>query len=140
MNGQHLEEVDTFKYLGSKFTKNSRSTTEIKTRLAIATSAIAKLGKMEICFPTKMKLFRSLVMPILLYGCESWTMTEETTRGVQSFETRCFRRMLGISLRQKKTKDFMWSQVPSMAGPQEPLLTTVKRKKLLWFGHVTRHN
>jgi hypothetical protein len=45
MNRQQLEEVDTFKYLGSTLTKDGRSTTEIKTRLAIATSAMGKMSK-----------------------------------------------------------------------------------------------
>jgi hypothetical protein len=67
--------VDAFKYLGSTLTKDGRSTTEIKTRLAIAISAMAKLSKIwkskEISFPSKMKLFRSPVMFILLYGCKA---------------------------------------------------------------------
>ena len=144
MNGQQLEEVDAFKYLGATLTKDGRSTTEVKTRLAIATSAMAKLNKIwrsrEISFPTKMKLYRSLVLSILLYGCESWTMTAETTKRVQTFETKCFRRLLGISWRDRKSNDFVRSQITSLAGPQEPLLASVKMRKLSWFGHVTRHN
>ena len=144
MNGQQLEEVSAFKYLGATLTKDSRSTTEIKSRLAIATSIMAKLDKIwknkNISFPTKMRLYRALVLSTLLYVCESWTMTAETTKRVQTFETKCFRRMLGISWSDRKTNDFVRAQVTSMAGPQEPLLTTIKRRKLTWFGHVTRHN
>jgi hypothetical protein len=65
-------------------------------------------------------------------------MIAETTRRVQSFETKCIRRMLGISWRDKKTNNFMWRQITSLAGPQEPLLITVKRRKV--SGHVTRPN
>lgn len=144
MNGQQLKEVDTFKYLGATLTKDGRSTTEIKTRLAMATSAMAKLSKIwrssDISFPTKIKLFRSLVISILLYGCESWTMTAETSRRIQTFETKCFRRLLGISWKERKTNEYVRSQVAQLAGPQIPLLTIVKRRKLSWFGHVTRHN
>jgi hypothetical protein len=67
-------------------------------------------------------------MSILLYGCENWTMTAQTTRRIQSFESKCFRCILGISLRDKKTNNFVWSQIASLAGPQEFLLTTVKKK------------
>ena len=74
------------------------------------------------------------------YGCESWTMTAETTKRVETFETKCFRRMLGIFWSDRKTDDFVHAQVTSRAGPQEPLLATIKRRKLTWFGHVTRHN
>ena len=48
--------------------------------------------------------------------------------------------MLRISWLDKKTNDFVRVKVTSLAGPQEPLLATVKRRKLTWFGHVTRHN
>lgn len=144
MNGQQLEVVDAFKYLGATLTKDGRSTTEIKTRLAIATSTMAKLNKIwsskNISFPTKITLYKALVLSILLYGCESWTMTAETTRRVQTFETKCYRRMLGISWKDHKTNDFVRAQITSRAGPQEPLLVLVKRRKLTWFGHVTRHN
>ena len=47
MNGEHLEEVDTFKYLGASITKDGRSTSEVKTRLAIATSSMARLQDLE---------------------------------------------------------------------------------------------
>ena len=144
MNGQQLEEVNAFKYLGATLTRDSRSTAEIKTRIAIATSTMAKLDKVwrskDISFPTKMKLYRALVLSTLLYGCESWTMTAETTKRVQSFETKCFRRMLGISWSERKTNDFVRAQVTSLDGPQDPLLAIIKRRKLTWFGHVSRHN
>ena len=144
MNGQQLEEVAAFKYLGATLTKDGRSTTEIKVRLAMATSAMAKLTTIwrsrDISFPTKIQLYRSLVLSILLYGCESWTLTAETMKRLESFETKSFRRLLGISWADRKTNDFVRSRVSTLAGPQEPLLSTVKRRKLSWFGHITRHN
>jgi hypothetical protein len=83
---------------------------------------------------TKLKLFRFFVMLILLYGCESWMMNAETTRTVLSFETKCFKWTLGISWRDRNFNDFVWSQITLLAGPQEPLLAIVKRRKLSWFG------
>ena len=144
MNGQQLEEVDAFKYLGSTLTKDGRSTTEIKTRISIATSAMARLTKIwrsrDISFHTKMKLYKALIVSILLYGCESWTMTAETTKRVQTFETKCFRRLLGIPWQARKTNEHVLAQITLLSGPQEPLVATVKRRKLAWFGHVTRHD
>ena len=79
MHGEHLEEVDTFKYLGASITKDGRSTSEVKTRLAIATSSMARLLKIwkskEISFTSKFKLFKSLVLSIALYGCEGLTLS-----------------------------------------------------------------
>lgn len=144
MNGQQLEEVANFKYLGATLTKDGRSTTEIKTRLAMATSAMAKLNNIwksrEISFSTKFKLYRALVLSILLYGCESWTLNAETTRRVQTFETKCFRRLLGISWADRQTNDYVRARVAHLIGHQDPLLSTIKRRKMSWFGHVTRHN
>ena len=144
MNGQELEEVSALQYLGATLTKDSRSTVEIKSRIAIATSTMAKLDKIwknkGIRFPSKMKLYRALVLSTLLYGCESWTMSAETTKKVQTFETKCFRRMLGITWQEKKTNDYVRSQVTSLDGPQEPLLAVIKRRKMQWFSHVTRHD
>ena len=144
MNGQLLEEVDAFKYLGSTLTKDGGSSTEIKIRIGAATSAMARLNKIwrskDISFPTKLKLYKALIVSILLYGCESWTLTAETSRRVRTFETKCFRRLLNIPWHARKTNEHVLVQVTSLAGPQEPLLATVKRRKLAWFGHVTRHN
>ena len=143
MNGEHLEEVDTFKYLGATITKDGRSTSEVKTRLAIATSSMARLLKIwkskEISFTSKFKLFKSLVLSIALYGCESWTLSADLEKRIESFEMKCLRRLLGISWRERKTNEFVRNTINSMIGKQEELLTTVKRRKLAWFGHVTRH-
>ena len=144
MNGQQLEEITAFKYLGAVLTKDGRSTTEIKTRLAIATSNMAKLSKIwssnNISFSSKIKLYRALVLSTLLYGCESWTLTAETTKRIQTFENKCYRRMLGISWKDRKTNDSVHKEITARAGPQENLVGIVKRRKLAWFGHITRHD
>ena len=75
-----------FKYLGAMLTKDGRSTAEIKTRLAIATASMAKLYKIwsskDIIFATKIKLYKTLVLSTLLYGCESWTLTADSTKRI----------------------------------------------------------
>lgn len=85
-------------------------------------------------------LYKALVLSTVLYSCESWTITAETTRRIQSFETKCFRRLLGISWSDRKSNEQVRAQMATLVGPQEPLLVTVKRRKLSWFGHVTRHD
>ena len=97
MNGQQLEEVMAFKYLGATLTKDGRSTAEIKIRLAIATASMAKLNKIwsskDLSFATKIKLHKTVVLSTLLYGCESWTLTADSTKKIQAFENKCYRRM-----------------------------------------------
>ena len=118
-----------FKYLGATLSKDGTSTTEIRTRIAAATAAMARLTrvwKSDISFQTKHKLYKSLVISILLYGCEAWTLHADTERRIQAFKYKCLRRLLKISYREHKTNDFVRKTVENLVGPQEPLLATVK--------------
>ncbi|KAI8509548.1 hypothetical protein Bbelb_133960 [Branchiostoma belcheri] len=143
MNGEQLEEVDSFTYLGGTITKDGSSLEEVRRRLGVATSAFSRLSRLwktnNISFSVKHKLYKALVVTILLYGCETWTLLAETERKIQSFETKCLRRLLQISYKEHKTNKYVRELVQSLVGPQEPLLTTVRRRKLQRFGHITRH-
>ncbi|KAI8511673.1 hypothetical protein Bbelb_107730 [Branchiostoma belcheri] len=66
--------------------------------------------------------------------------TANTERRIQAFETKSLRRLLGISYHQHKTNVYVYQQVYSLVGPQEAMMSTVRRRKLQWFGHLTRHN
>ena len=94
----------------------------------------------KISFATKLKLNKALVLSILLYGCESWTLTAELEKRIQAFEMKCLRRVLGVAWTERKTNKFVRWQVELAAGTQELLLATAKRRKLQWYGHVTRHS
>ena len=59
---------------------------------------------------------------------------------IQAFKTKCTRKLLRISCLEYKTNDWVRSKINFLMGPQEPLLATVKRRKLAWFGHITRHD
>ena len=81
---------------------------------------------------------RFLVISIFLYACETWTLTAELERKIQATEMRCFRRLLGISYRDHVTNEEVRSRIRQAIGPCEDLLTTVKKRKLRWYGHITR--
>ena len=81
---------------------------------------------------------RSLVISILLYACETWTLTADIERRIQATEMRCFRRLLGISYRDHITNTEVKSRIEQNIGPFEDLLTTVKKRKLMWYGHISR--
>ena len=144
MNGEILEEVDSFKYLGAIINKEGTSLQEVKTRLAIALAAMTKLSKIwqsnKIQISSKVKLYKTLVTSIALYGCESWTLNSESERRIQAFEMKCLRRILGISYRERKTNEHVWNQIMNHVNDIQPLLKIVKSRKLKWFGHVTRHD
>lgn len=133
MNGQRLEEVRDFKYLGSLVSEDGSSTKDIKARIGIATSAMARLASVwksnTINFLVKVRLYKSLVLSTLLYGCEIWTLTADAEREIQSFENKYYRMMLHISYKENRTTDYV-RQVTTHAGEQEPLLSTVKCRKL----------
>ena len=88
----------------------------------------------------KIKLHKALVVSILLYGCESWTLAADTERRIQAFERTCYRKLLRISKGTQEHVPMSRQPVTTYAGEQDPLLAVVKRRKLSLFGHVTRHN
>ena len=81
---------------------------------------------------------RSLVISVLLYACETWTLTADILKKLQATELRCFRKLLGISYRDHVTNDAVRERIRQAIRPYDDILTTVKKCKLKWFGHVLR--
>ena len=141
MNGQKLETVTNFKYLGSVITDEG-SKPEILSRIAETTAALTRLKPVwidkSISVSSKIRLMRSLVTSIFLYACESWTLTAEVQRRIQALKMRCYRRILHISYKDHVTNEEVCAKIQQAIGPHEDLLTIVKRRKLQWYGHVSR--
>ena len=81
---------------------------------------------------------RSLVTSIFLYACESWTLTAELQRRIQAMEMTCYRKILHISYKDHITNKEVHAKIQQAIGPQEDLLTIVKRRKVQWYGQVSR--
>ena len=81
---------------------------------------------------------RSLVTSIFLYACESWTLTAELKRRTQDKEMRCYRKILCISYKAHVINEEVRAKIQQAIGSHEDLLTIVKRRKLQWYGHVSR--
>ena len=141
VNGEKLDWVKRFKYLRAIITDEG-SKPEILARIAQATAALAKLKTIwndrNIALSSKIRLMRSLVMSIFLYACESWTLTAETEKRIHAMEMRCLRKLLGITYREHITNEEVRNRTRQAIGPHEDLLTTVKQRKLRWYGHITR--
>ena len=141
VGGQQLEQVTQFKYLGAIISEGG-SKTEVLARAAQTASALARLKPIwrdkNISTKTKIKLLRALVLTIFLYAWESWTSTADLQRKISAVEMRCFRRLLGISYKDHTTDEEVRNRVSQHIGQYEDLLTTVKKRKLKWYGHVTR--
>ena len=141
INGEKLDEVDSFKYLGAVVTDQG-SKPEVLSRIAQTTAALARLKTIwsdkHISLSSKIRLMRSLVISVLLYACETWTLTGDILKKLQATEMRCFRKLLGISYRDHITNDAVRDRIRQAIGPYDDILTTVKKRKLKWFGHVSR--
>ena len=81
---------------------------------------------------------RSLVISIFLYACELWTLAAELEKGKQAIEMRCYRRLLNSSYKDHVTKEEVRRKIQAAIGEYDELLTLVKKRKLRWFGHVSR--
>ena len=81
---------------------------------------------------------RSLVTSTFLYACESWTLTAELQKRIQAKEISCYRKILHISYKDHVTNEEVRAKNQQAIGPKEDLLTIVKRRKLQWYGHVSR--
>ena len=141
MGGQKLEEVNSFKYLEATLCKDDTCSADVRIRIA---SAMARLNRIWRCntinFASKFKSTSLLSPPssstAVSYGLCSLTLTKR----IQAFENKCTRKLLRISYLGHKTNDWVRTKINFPVGPQESLLATVKRRKLGWFGHVTRHD
>ena len=141
VNGQKLETVTSLKYLGSVITDEG-SKPEILSRIAQATAALTRLKPVwidkSISLSSKLRLMRSLVTSIFLYACESWTLTAELQRRIQAMEMRCYRKILHVSYKDHVTNEEVRAKIQQAIRSHEDLLTIVKRRKLQWYGHVSR--
>ena len=131
--------VHSFKYLGA-IVSDEGSKPEVLSRLAQTTAAVTKLiwNDKNIAICSKIRLMRSLVMSKVLYACETWTITADIQIRIQALGMRCFHKLLGISFRDHIINEEMKTRIGNAIGPYEDLLTSVKRRKLKWYGHVTR--
>ena len=112
------------------------------TRIAQVTSALTKLKTVwkdrKITSKHRIQMLRSIVTSTFLYTCETWTLTAELERRIQTFEMRCYRKISGISFRDRITNEDVRNRVRAAIGPHDDLLSIVKTRKLRWYGHVTR--
>ena len=95
-----METVRDFIFLGSKITANGDCSHEIKRRLLLGRKAMTNLVSIfksrDITLPTKVRLVKAMVFPVVMYGCESWTVKKAECRRIDAFEVWCWRRLLRV--------------------------------------------
>ena len=108
IDGETMETVRDFIFLGSKITANGNCKHEIKRCLFLVRKAMTNLDGLlksrDITLPTKVCLVKAMVFPVVIYGCESWTIKKAERQRIDAFELWCWRRLLrGLRLQGDQT-------------------------------------
>ena len=100
INGETEETVSDFIFGGSKITADGDGSHEIKRRLLLGRKVMTNLDSIfksrDITLPTKIHLVKTVVLPVVMYGCESWTVKKAERRRIDAFELWCWRRLLRV--------------------------------------------
>ena len=101
IDGETMEMVTDFIFLGSKITAGGDCSHEIKRCLLLGRKAMTNLDSIlksrDITLPTKVRLVKAIVFPVVMYGCESWTIKKAEHQKIDAFELWCWRRLLRVS-------------------------------------------
>ena len=107
---EKVETVTDFIFLGSKITVDGDCSHEIKRHLLLGRKAVSDLDSMlksiDITLPTKVHLVKGMVFPVVMYGCESWTIKEAEHQRIDAFELWCWRRLLRVSWSARKSNQY----------------------------------
>ena len=100
LDGERVETVSDFIFLGSKITTDGDCSHEIKRSLLLGRKVMSNLDSIlksrDITLPTKVRLVKAMVFPVVMYGCESWTVKKAERRRIDAFELWCWRRLLRV--------------------------------------------
>ena len=132
------ETVADFIFLGSKITSDGDCSHEIKRCLLLGrkvmTNLDSKLKSRDITLPTKIHLVKAMVFPVVMYGCESWTVKQAEGQGIDAFELWCWRRHLRVPWTARRSNQSILKEI----SPGISLEGMMLKLKLQYFGHLMR--
>ena len=100
IDGETVETVSDFIFLGSRITADGDCSHEIKRRLLLGRKAMTNLDSIfksrDITLPTKVRVVKAMVFPVVIYGCESWTIKKAESQRIDTLELWCWRRLLRV--------------------------------------------
>src|SRR6218665_2284893 len=124
--------------LGGVITEDGRCTKDIKRRIGLASEMFGTMNKVwrsnNITTATKVKLYRTFVITVMMYGSECWCLRKEDGRRILVAEMSCLRRILGRSRRERIRNEVTRKEL----GQQVTLVEKIRKRRMTWFGHVTR--
>ena len=131
-----METVSDFIFLGSKITEDGDCSHEIKRRLVLGRKVMTNLDGIfksrDITLPTKLLLVKAMVFPVVMYGCESWTVKKAEHRRINAFELWCWRRFLKVPWTVRRSNQSILKEI----SPGISLEGMMLRLKLQYFGHL----
>ena len=113
--GETVETVTDFIYLGSKITADGDCSIEIKRHLLLGRKVMTNLDSIlksrDITLPTNAHLVKAMVFPVVMYGCESWTIKKAECRRIDAFELWCWRRLLRVPWTARRSNQSILKEI-----------------------------
>ena len=137
IDGETMETVTDFIFWGgSKITADGDCSHEIKKHLLHGGKAMTSLDSIlksrDITLPTKVHLVKTMVFPVVMYGCESWTIKKVEHRRIDTFEVWCWRRLLRVPWTARRSNQSILKEI----SPEYSLEGLMLKLKLQYFGHL----
>ena len=136
IDGQTVETVSDFIFGGSKITADGDCSHEIKRRLLLGRKVMTNVDGIfksrDITLPTKVHVVKAMVFPLVMYGCESWTIKKAEHRRIDAFELWCWRRCLRAPWTARRSNQSTLKEI----SPEYSLEGLMLKLKLQYFGHL----
>ena len=140
IDGEIVQTVADFIFWGSKITADSDYSHELKRRLLLGRKVITNLDSIlkrrDITLPTKVCLVKAMVSPVVMYGCESWTIKKAECGRIDAFELWCWRRLLRVPWTARRSNQSILKEI----SPGCSLEGMMLKLKLQYFGHLMQRN
>ena len=138
IDGETVETVSDFIFLGSKITADGDCSHEIKRRLLLGRKVMTNLDSIlksrDITLPTKVRLVKSMVFPVVMYGCEIWTVKKAERQRIHAFELWCWRRLLRVPWTARRSNQSILNEISPGISSEGMML----KPQLQSFGHLMR--
>ena len=136
IDGETVETVAGFIFLDSKLTADGDCSHEIKRRLLLGRKVMTNLNSIfksrDITLPTKVRLVKAMVFPVVMHGCENWTVKKAERQRIDAFELWCWRRLLRVPWTARRSNQSILKEINPGIFWEGMML----KLKLQYFGHL----
>src|SRR5574337_33524 len=136
--GKQWKQCQTLFLGGSKITADDDCSHEINRRLLLGRKVMSNLDSIlksrDITLQTKLRLVKAMAFPVVMYGCESWTIKKAERRRIDAFELWCWRRLLRVPWTARRSNLSILKEI----SPEYSLAGLMLKLKLQYFGHLMR--